>query len=340
MSFLFLEGFGGYDQTTYTTSDNALLLNWHSFSDSVTISSLLNTSEGVKNAFSAVSPYQANLETPFWSETSTIVVGARVKWGGDDWRIGAFLHGSTTLYHFGILRSGHLCVHDDVYLYNSTWTSSRNIAKNRWTYVEFEVYLHSSAGTVDLYIEGQSVGSYTGLNTGSLACDMVRFVMWAGSGGSNWQSYDYMTDVYVDNSTVHGPLDVWYQAANADGSAEGFTPLSGSNYQMVDDLGSDDDATYNSSSAASTKDQIGHSDSLNSAPLALQPLAHARRANDGTAGLKVGILSGATEDLGDASALGDEYAGVSGDIYEVDPNTSAAWTATNADAAETVYQHV
>jgi hypothetical protein len=109
---------------------------------------------------------------------------------------------------------------------------------------------------------------------------------------------------------------------------------------MVDDLGSDDDTTYNSSSSISTKDQIAHSHSLDSNPLAIQPMAMGRTVDGGIAGLKVGVLSGVTEDLSDARSLPSVYGGAVGDIYMVDPNTSSPWTAANADDAETVYQHV
>jgi hypothetical protein len=335
MSLLLLDGFGAYEAKTHTIDESDLYLQWRGAEQSVIVGALSSGTQGVRNYLTSTTN-NFRLQSPIWTGTDTIIIGMRVRHEKGNWVIGYFENGATDIVSFGLNAKG--CFQYDVW--GNGPMAYPTIPANVWAYVEMKVYFHASNGTVDFWINGSSAGSYTGLNTGSLACDSVLFGSYSG-GGKNWGNTNCrIADLYLDDATVRGPMEIWYQPANADGSAEGFTPLSGSNYQMVDDLGSDDDATYNSSSAASTKDQIGHSDSLNSAPLALQPLAHARRANDGTAGLKVGILSGATEDLGDASALGDEYAGVSGDIYEVDPNTSAAWTATNADAAETVYQHV
>jgi hypothetical protein len=131
---------------------------------------------------------------------------------------------------------------------------------------------------------------------------------------------------------------VWYQPADTAGSAANFTPSAGSNYENVDDIGSDDDATYNYSTTSTTKDQIAHSYSLDVDPLVVQPLAMGRYESTAES-LKVGILSNTTEDLDTAKALGATYSGVRGKLYVTDPDTASAWSASGADAAETVYEH-
>lgn len=343
MSLLFLEGFGGYATGAHSYAAGAdPTLNWTSWTDSFTLTSLHSGSQG--NIKYLTSTGQPRLITPtFSSATSTVIVGARIynSSGGAAYaklRTGTSLCGSIMLISNKLWYTRNI----DGSLYSSaeSFSADRSVPSNTWQYFEVKVVLSNSVGTVDFWVNGVAAGSHTGKDTAyssNTTCDNVQFCI--DTTYYDWSSTARITDIYVDNSTRHGPMDIWYQAADTAGSAANFTPSAGSNYQNVDDIGSDGDTTYNSSTATTTKDQIAHGDTLSVAPVALQPMVMARYVPTGSANIKVGVLSGATEDLDSAVGLGSSYDGVRGKIYEVDPNTSSAWTASNADSAETVYEH-
>lgn len=346
MALVFLEGFGGYATGAHVSgSSDDLLLNFESWSGTVTISSRYSTSEGTSNYMTS-SGNPSLLTKSVWSGSSTIIIGARIYIGQTTLSAGIIcklMAGSNTVGWFGYTGSGFLGWSPN------TWgighpdgrRSTKMVYQHEWTYVECKLTLSDSSGTIDFWINDEACGSFSGLDTcfgtGNTSCTQMN----VGSPNTveGWNTNTRITDIYVDTATRHGPLNVLYQAADTAGSASNFTPSTGNNEDNVDDLGSDGDSTYNYSTTTTTKDQIAHSDSLNVSPLALQPMVMARYIPTGSANIKVGVLSGATEDLDSAVALADTYSGIPGKIYEVDPNTSSAWTASNADAAETVYEH-
>ena len=342
MSLYFLEGFGGYSTGSHSFSaGEEMTLQFSQWTSPLVLAAMASGSQGVRNymSSSASDPDAYPMLNGF--DSTTVVVGFRfyhAETGGGN--ILRFEDGGTEMGSLQLAPSGVLTYSDYLQGWNPDYpVSTRALTGYSWNYVEVKIYFHSSAGTIDFYINGTSAGSYTGLDTiyGGTSCDTIRI----GNDYSNadWKSTFRITDIYIDDADVHGPMEIWYQKADTAGSAANMTPLSGSNHQMVDEYGSDGDTTYNYSTAATNLDQIAHSDTLAVAPLAIQPMVMARYVPTGSATLKVGVLSGATHDQDSAVGLSDTYGGVRGKIYVNDPNTASAWTAGNADAAETTYEH-
>lgn len=349
MALLFMEGFGGYATGSQPWGENCdMKLNFmaRGLGNDASITSFASTSEGERNYLTMPSGTSHLISYPFDSEYSTVYIGCRFYRTDSAGSLIGIVRGTTYI--------GTLFVDSLGYFGYTAWDNGQQdkgfpsnfvIPSHAWSYLEAKIYIHDSAGTVDLWINDMAAGSYTGKDTrhsgaGSYTCNGIVIGTYFYY-GVNWPANWRITDIYVDTATRHGPVAVWYQPADSAGSSAGFTPLAGSNYQNVDDLGSDADTTYNYSTTTTNKDQIAHSDSLASAPLALQPLSMARAEGPGTGAIKVGVLSGATEDLDTAKGLPEgSYTGVRGLIYETDPNTASAWTQTNANNAETVYQHI
>lgn len=127
-------------------------------------------------------------------------------------------------------------------------TSTRKITKANWYCMELKVKYHASAGTIDLYVDGENWISVTGLNTGAFP---LLYVLRAPA--DILGDCVYYDDTYImDNSGSfnNAPLGNWRVrrvVPNADTAQKDLTPLSGtSNYAMVDDSinGSDGATTY------------------------------------------------------------------------------------------------
>lgn len=122
-----------------------------------------------------------------------------------------------------------------------------------WTYIEFKVYIHDSAGTLDVKINGTIVYSQTGLNTkttGEYTVNQVRIQNGAASGSGTTYRNCYFDDLYVAEDFVpNGSTStINMLRPNGDGTAYGWpvwTPNSGfSRYNRLVDQPCDDDATY------------------------------------------------------------------------------------------------
>lgn len=357
MSLLFLEGFGAYGTGTHPFgSVDDLLLNWTSWNETPTITEE-STAQGRRCYLSAApGNNQPDMQCRFnpsgglGTGKTTLVVGMRVYHEGISIALANLCRfedsGSpgSALGTFNVLPNGTIQYSESATQQQSTTipTSTRALSAFREHYVELKVTFHNSTGTVDYYIDGVAAGSFTGLDTigGGTSCDTLLFFYGHTTGRTFQDDGKFrVTDIYVDDATVHGPMEVWYQPADTAGSSSGFTPAASTNESQVDEVDFDADTTYNESTAAATLDQIAHSDSLSIAPLALQPMVMARYVPTGSASIQVGVLSGATHDQESAEGLSDGYEGRKGKIYETDPNTASAWTAANADAAETSYDH-
>lgn len=116
-----------------------------------------------------------------------------------------------------------------------------------WHYIELKISISGGSGIFQCKIDGKLISDVTGLvtqNTDNTNADGVRFFHHKGDG----QDYRgvYIDDIYINSSgSFLTDITVECLYPNANGANTGWDPLSGSNYQMVDDLTPDGDTTYN-----------------------------------------------------------------------------------------------
>lgn len=340
MTLLLLEGFGAYSTGAHPafSGGDEMLGNWTTKSGAVTLTSLESGSAGNKKYLTSTTT--PTMTSQSFTSSSSLVVGFRFYYTGSSGRIIEFFDAGSRLCGIAISQTGVLHINKNTSGYSDfNFTATQALKVNTWTYVECEITFHDSTGSIDWHLNGIAAGSYSNIDTiaGGTECDKIS--VGYNMTGEDWHSGFRIADIYVDTATAHGPMDIWTQACDAAGSAANFTPSAGSNYQNVDEIGPDDDTTYNSSTATTTKDQIATSDTTPAAPLAVQPVVRGRYIPTGSANLKVGLKSGATEDQDSAVAIDSAYANYHGKIYETDPNTSSAWTVSNADSSEVSYEH-
>ena len=226
-----------------------------------------------------------------------------------------------------------------------TLGTSSAIPYNVWNYVEMKFLLSETVGTIDVYLNGVSEISDTGLDTidtsGSANCRRVLFT----PPYSGTQYYDDMyfgDDSGSDVTDLIGDVVIEQLLVDGAGSSTQFTPSTGSNFQNIDETTPDGDTTYNSSSTATHKDLFTTASIAGSVDTvyAVQVNSVFRKEGAGFRAVRNKILSSATEGSGATTPMPyDEYA-ATGDIFENDPNGGGNWTESAVNAMEIGYELV
>jgi len=123
------------------------------------------------------------------------------------------------------------------------------------------------------------------------------------------------------------------------GTATGWTPSTGSNWQNVDDTAPNDDADYNSTSTAGATDTFALGD-LATTPAAIygvQACVEIRKDDAGSRSAALVLRSGGTAYVGATQSVLDAYT-VLREIWEADPATGLPWTAAAVNNLEVGYR--
>jgi len=348
MSLLVIEGFGGYGTGAHSsTGGDMMYARWVSPGASTTLTSLQSDSVGTRNYWSGSTGDNAMLD--LGGSHSTLVVGFRVQFTGtQNGHLFSFFNGAGDLI-LGVVRrrDNRIAVtRGDGYepaTYDLAWTDG--LTEDRWHYIEIKVVFHDTTGSVEIRHNGVTVASATNVDTQLNAGPCTGLYFMQNTLEYDWNTDQLLADIYVDTATFHGPMRIVYQQADSAGGTANFTPLASTNQSQVDEIGHDGDTSYNYSTSTGNFDRLTTSKSVGSeAPLAIQAMATAKTSTQGTEKLKVGIRSDPsgtpTESLsGTQGVVSGQYHPFLGPIEETDPDTAAAWTAANADAAEIVYNH-
>lgn len=203
--------------------------------------------------------------------------------------------------------------------------------------IEFQATKHASTGMAKVIVDGITVINLTNVNTSNAQWQRAQF---HGPGVAN--QYTYVDWFYIDgNASVvtpvsHGNVLVGTLLPDADGSTQEWTvPGGGNAWQKLDD-----DPLAVTDWLESTTDTnlalIGHAAVPAGAIIkAMQSSIVQDKDDAGEMSLKLVCKSGATTDVS-STAIVPILNTPKGAVrcYDNDPNTAAAWTETNANAAE------
>jgi hypothetical protein len=203
-----------------------------------------------------------------------------------------------------------------------------------WCYLEAEVVISDTVGSIAVYVNGALVVSVSGVDTkGQTASTVERFQVTASGTGIPTSQGFGMDDLYVTDTAARlGESRIYVLEPNSDDSVQ-WTPSTGSdNFACVDE------APFNTSDWVASA-TTGHQDFYGFANLPYVPAAihavqtsmFAAKDDAATRTVRANLESGATVANGSDFGLSATYLQKT-DIYEVDPNTSAAWTASAVDA--------
>jgi len=220
-------------------------------------------------------------------------------------------------------------------------TAAAQVVLNTWVYIEMKVSV-AEAGSYDIRVNGVSVLSNGSVDTRAGTTNnygnRVRLYGPVGGAGSG-HFYD---DFYVCDATGSvnndflGDRRVVTIFPNADTADEDFALSAGSDsFALLDDNGLDDDTTYVESATVTDRDlfdfeNVGALANING----IQHSVIARKTDVDNFELDLVTKSSSTTDVAASQTVGSTSYDSFFRIQELDPNTAAAWTGTNLDAAQ------
>lgn len=228
-------------------------------------------------------------------------------------------------------------------------SSSSALAMDTWYYLEWKVTISNSIAANSCKVRVNAVdwinvaaGQDTQA-TSNPSANQLRIGQ-STSGGALTVLFD---DLYVldgtgtINNDFLGDMRVITLLPNGVGNSSGWTPLSGSNFANVDDAVPDDDATYNYSSVAGQKDTHACQDLpiVPSSIAGLQVCTLFRKDEAGARQAAAVVRSAGTDYDGSSYSVTDSYA-YNLSTWQLDPATSALWTASAVNSAEFGYKLV
>jgi hypothetical protein len=209
---------------------------------------------------------------------------------------------------------------------------------NTWLCIEIKVTVDDVSGVIEVKQSGQTVISFSGdTRNGGTSANIDAFAMIF----SGLTYHLWFDDLYVLNSTGSAPYNTYLgdvrvhtSSPTAAGNSTQFTPSTGANYAAVDELPYS--ATdYVSAVPSGTKDTYQMAD-LTVTPaniFGIQTNLIAKKTDAGAASIRPIVRTGATDYAGTSAVVlsGDK---TFSEVRELNPNTSAAWTAAGINGLE------
>lgn len=217
-------------------------------------------------------------------------------------------------------------------------SSGKKIIDQAWHFLEIKLYIHGTAGTVELKLDGAQILNLTNQDTleGSNAYARAFVISCIGS------HLDVVYDCwYLCDNAGSAPQNDFLGDARCDvirpngvGNKSDFTPSAGSNYENVDEITPDDDTTKNSSGT------VNHQDSYALPSLAsggtifgVKPKICIAKTDAGAKGVKILTRSNITfyksAEVNPLTSYGSF-----GKIYQDNPDDAAAWEEADVNGME------
>jgi len=264
----------------------------------------------------------------------TAAVSSLAATGGELFR---FLNGTTLQCKVGIKSDGSLVTGRGDFTTNNIGTSAAGlITSGAWNYIEIELTRNAATGILKVWLNGTLVINSTNVNTGASNIDKVAL---AGASSSN-HTFD---DFYLTNDATRlGERRVDYLPPSADTATEDWTPSTGTNSAaLLDEIPMNNDTDYVSSATVGHKDLFDMTN-LSSTPTVIdgvQTVLAARKDDAATRDVRTNFKSGTTTVNGTTRAMSAGYV-ISSDLYLLDPDTGAAWTAAGVNASQLGFEVV
>lgn len=220
------------------------------------------------------------------------------------------------------------------------------IAPLQWYGIEIEVEISNTGyGSMNVWVNGEIAWEVAAINT-QFTSDVYANQVALGDSVSNGY---YIDDFRVWDTTGSPPQNaplgydtrLICKLPSGAGALTQLTPNGASaNWQCVDSNPPPGDTTYVSGATAGLEDAYAVPVAgLSAAPVMVVARACARKDDSGTRQIAAGVDSSAHAAVGPTGTVSSTYAFYDGWIQD-DPNTSAAWTAAGADAAQVLVEEI
>jgi hypothetical protein len=352
MAFLGCEGF---DYLTFSTPDRDLVNRTLTPSGGVWSSTLGNSTKGpasgVTGSVLAGASIGGVVQCLIPSTYTTLIVGARLALPTDISTVRdliSFIDSNAAVQcGISINTSGNIIFWRGT---NATVlaTGSTVFAAGAIHYFELEVTIDNSAGVATLNVDTVQEISASGLDTqatGIASASGFKFPIIANLS----QTID---DVYALDTTGPAPYNTFlgtpslgpphvetlFSTAN---SSVGFTPLASTNVSQIQEVDSDNDTTYNSTTVPAI-DEFTHG-ALSITPtliFAAEVVAKEEKDDLTIMSVRTKLLSGATTSNGPSLNPVNGTYRYDGLAFTADPNTGFAWNVTSINASIVGYERV
>lgn len=226
--------------------------------------------------------------------------------------------------------------------------TSNQIPNSRWVHVEICMSASTSTGVCQMWINGElQPGSISSGDTSdAVSGDVTAFdrVRICGSSTNSLGVTRRIDDfiVWDDSGTFTGAMASrgghrlyrFVPTANG-GNGVQWTPLSGSNYQNVDDASFDGDTSYvEAATIAFTDYYVVGALGITLADVMFVAVENITKIDTGTHTVRNKLDTGSVVSDGATSAALTTTYRLQRDYYELDPDTAAAWVQANIEAAQ------
>lgn len=222
----------------------------------------------------------------------------------------------------------------------ATATITVPLNDGNWRWLDFHMLIDGSTGAAEMWVDGTSVISVTGANTmrnGGITALLGPVI---GSVAVNTPHSHVDDIVVVDTSGSHnnariGDSKIEVLQPSSDASPNNGTPSTGTDhFAVVEKTTWDAGAEFVTiTNTSAQEERFGFAD-LGSTPSsisAVQTVNYSQKTDTGSASLETKLVSSGTSVTGGSVPLGTAYAR-SAMIFELDPHTSAPWTAAAVNA--------
>lgn len=224
---------------------------------------------------------------------------------------------------------GSLMVYRGITLIGRTF---RKLKNNVWHYIELKIYVHNTLGTIDIWLDGENIFTYSGDTQGYDGSMLTRSLVLHTDTNS---VYD---DVYIATGNTwtrtNGAI-VETLTPTSDSGIQDWTPSSGSNhYALVDDAPVNE-GDYISSNTVNQQDLWGFSNlsQIDANVYGLQLSVGGHLEKPGKRTIQMICASNGSNATSNTNVI-DRTTQVDQFIVENDPSTNSAWTVNAVNAAE------
>jgi hypothetical protein len=216
-------------------------------------------------------------------------------------------------------------------------TAAATYTTGVWRHYEIKVTIADAGGTVEVRIDGTVALTFTGdtrqSTTGTAGVDRITFGGASNSNGAWDDIYILDASGSVANDFI-GDVRVNTLAPTSDAAVQFTRSTGASNYLCVDEGKMNSDTDYVESATVGHIDRYGYADLAASVATvyAVQPTTWCRKTDATARTMRNKLVSGATTSNGSSFTLTTTYQAMATPLT-LDPNTSAQWTVSNANAA-------
>ena len=221
-------------------------------------------------------------------------------------------------------------------------TSANNVwAAGVYNYIEIWPVIDSSAGSVTVNVNGATVATVTGVNTKNSANASWDILTFASQNTGTFLLDDLY---YADTTTGPGSfpcssflgdsrVDTVFATGN---DSVTWTPLASTNWVEVSEVAMDSDTSYNSTATPTNQDTytFGALSGTINVIFGLQ-ITTAQRKDDASARSTKSVLKiSSTDYFGATNSLPNTTYTYFTDLWILNPNTTANWTASDVNSAD------